>query len=157
MTSKTYYVKNGRKYVPVAEYDSEFYDSFPYGASLVIIEQGYSHRIFKIDPADAPMIAAGYHARQSMIDAIYNASQARPAASDIITEDQHKAWEQCKEAFGTEFFYLQYPSIHEIVDAGLTAMSEEAEKMLEHPAVKDAYESFMTVWKLVKDQQKETG
>ena len=33
---KVYYIKEGRKYVPVAEYDNELLDSFPKGNHLVM-------------------------------------------------------------------------------------------------------------------------
>jgi hypothetical protein len=56
---KIYYEKIGRKYMPVAEYDNEFLDSFPKGNHLVMSYPGGSSRRFNIAPAYAPMIAAG--------------------------------------------------------------------------------------------------
>lgn len=47
---KIYYEKQGRRYVPVYEYDSEFLDSFPKGNHLVMVYPGGSSRRYNIDP-----------------------------------------------------------------------------------------------------------
>ena len=56
---KIYYEKRGRRYVPIAEYDSTYLDSFTKGAHLVMCYPGGTSRRFNINPAYAPMIAAG--------------------------------------------------------------------------------------------------
>ena len=33
---KVYYIKEGRRYVPVAEYDQDLMDSFPKGTHIVV-------------------------------------------------------------------------------------------------------------------------
>jgi len=38
-------------------------------------------------------------------------------------------------------------------EAGVKAMQEEADKLMSHPAVRDAYEQFQTVCNLVKQKQ----
>ena len=78
------------------------------------------------------------------------ASEARPKKGPL-TEAQQKAWQVMKEAYGDDIFYLTYPSHVEIVEAGIKAMQEEANKMLEHPSVRDAYNQFMMVYQLVKE------
>ena len=54
-----FYVKKGRRYIPHSSYSSEFCDSFPKGTHLVQTYPGGSSRRYNIDPAYAPMIAAG--------------------------------------------------------------------------------------------------
>lgn len=154
MTKKIYYEKIGRRYVPVAEYDSDFLDSFPKGNHIVMSYPGGRSTRYNIDPALAPMIAAGRFAEDKMLDAMRQASEGRPKVRPF-TEKQIKAWRQLQKAMGDEMFYLQYPSNMDIVEAGINAMQEEANKMLEHPSVRDAYNQFMFVYKLIKDESNE--
>ena len=154
MTKKVYYTKVGRRYVPVAEYDSDFLDSFPKGTHIVMSYPGGRSTRYNIDPALAPMIAAGRFAENKMLDAMRKASEARPKQRPY-TEKQIKAWKKLQEAMGEEMFYLQYPSNMDIVEAGIDAMQEEANKMLEHPSVRDAYNQFMMVYQLVKEESNE--
>jgi hypothetical protein len=149
---KIYYEKVGRKYVPIAEYDNEYLDSFPKGAHLVMCYPGGSSRKFNINPDLAPMIAAGRYAENAISAALVKASEARPKQVPL-TEEQQKAWKHMKEAFGTDMFYIQYPSAHDAIDAGLKAMQDEANKLLENPAVKKAYDHFMLMCELVKTHE----
>ena len=154
MAKKIYYTKVGRRYVPVAEYDSDFLDSFPKGTHIVMSYPGGRSTRYNIDPALAPMIAAGRFAEDKILDAMRQASEGRPKVRPF-TEKQIKAWKELQKAMGDEMFYLQYPSNMDIVEAGIKAMQEEANKMLEHPSVRDAYNQFMFVYKLVKDETNE--
>lgn len=148
-----FYKKKGRRYVPVSEYDSDFLDAFPEGAHLVMTTPGSKSTHYRIDPALAPMIAAGCFAENKMLDAMRQASEGRPKQRPF-TEKQVKAWKQLQKAMGDEMFYLQYPSNMDIVEAGIKAMQEEAYKMLEHPSVRDAYNQFLMVYQLVKEEEK---
>ena len=152
----TFYIKKGRRYVPVSEYDSDLMDAYPYGTHLVVVKPGSTSRKYTIDPAFAPMIAAGEFARDRMCTALHEASQARPK-SPIATEEQQKAWKQLQTAFGAQLFFLEYPSMNEVAEAGIKAMQEEAEKMLENPAVRKAYERFLMVYELAKDHTNEVA
>lgn len=152
MTKKIYYEKKGRRYVPVAEYDNELLDSFPKGDHLVSVYPGGSSRRFRINPAYAPMIAAGRVAEDAICTAMHKESEARPKEHPI-TDRQRKAWEEMKCAFGDEFFSLQYPSIRDLSEAGVRAMQVEAEKLLKHESVKRAYEQFLLVCELTKEKE----
>lgn len=149
---KIYYQKVGRRYVPVSEYDSDFLDAFPEGAHLVMTTPGSKSTHYRIDPALAPMIAAGRFAENKMLDAMRQASEGRPKQRPF-TEKQVKAWKQLQKAMGDEMFYLQYPSNMDIVEAGIKAMQEEASKLLKNPAVKKAYEHFLLVCELTKEHK----
>lgn len=147
---KVFYEKVGRKYVPVAEYDSIYLDSFPKGNHLVMCYPGGQSRRFNIDPALAPMIAAGRIAEEAVCKAISKAAELRPPQTPI-TAKQKKAWEALSAAFGDELCTLQGLSIRDCSEAGVNAMIAEAEKLLEHPAARKAYDNFMLVCELVKE------
>lgn len=150
MTKKIYYEKVGRRYVPVAEYDSTLLDSFPKGSHLVMCYPGGSSRRFNIDPNYAAMIAAGRVAEDAISSAVVKASEMRPHNTPI-TEKQKKAWENLSKAFGSDRYYIEIPSAREIAEAGVKAMSLEAEKLLQNETVKKAYDHFILVCQLTKD------
>ena len=151
MTEKQiFYKKEGRRYVPVYEYDQVLLDAFPKGTHLVDVYPGGSSRRFNIDPAYAPMIAAGRVAEDAISKAIVKASEMRPH-NRPITEKQRKAWEAMAKAFGDDRYYVEIPSAREIAEAGVKAQMEEAEKLLENPIVRKAYEKFLFVAALTKE------
>jgi hypothetical protein len=149
---KIYYVKEGRRYKPVAEYDNDLMDSFHKGSHLVMVYPGGTSRRFNIDPAMAPMIAAGRVAEDAMCTAMMKASELKPQHTPL-TEGQRRAWRKLAKEFGTELCTLQGSSTRDIVEAGVQAMQAEADKLMQHPAVRDAYEKFQLVCKLTKEQQ----
>ena len=154
MTKKIYYEKIGRRYVPVAEYNEEWMDSFKKGAHLVMSHPGGSSRRFNIDPNYAAMIAAGRVAEDAISKAVVKASEMRPHQTPI-TEEQRLAWKNLAEAFGNDRYYIEIPSAREVAEAGVKAMEEEAMKLMLHPAVKKAYENFQIVAKLVSESERE--
>jgi hypothetical protein len=149
---KVYYVKEGRRYKPVAEYDNDLLDSFPKGNHLVMCYPGGTSRRFNVDPALAPMIAAGRVAEDAMCRAMMDASELKPQRTPL-TEGQRKAWRKLAKEFGDELCTLHGSSTRDIVEAGVKAMQTEADKLMQHPAVRDAYEQFQLICKLTKEQQ----
>ena len=154
MTKKVFYEKVGRRYKPVAEYNNEYLDSFPKGSHLVLVKPGVSSRRFNIDPAFAPMIAAGSYAEDAMSKAVQQASEMRPHQKPI-NEEQRTAWENLARAFDSDRYYVEIPSAREIAEAGVVAMQVEADKLMKNAAVKQAYEHFMFVAKLAYDENKD--
>jgi hypothetical protein len=152
MTKKIYYEKVGRRYVPVAEYDNNYMDSFPKGNHLVMCYPGGSSRRFNIDPNYAAMIAAGRVAEDAISKAVVKASEMRPHNTPI-TEKQRKAWEALAKAFGSDRYYIEIPSAREIAEEGVKAMMTEADKLMEHESVRKAYEHFVLMCQLTKEQQ----
>ena len=148
---KIYYEKVGRKYVPVAEYDNELLDSFPKGNHLVMCYPGGTSRRFNIDPNYAAMIAAGRVAEDAICKALNKASEMKPQRNPI-TEGQLKAWKKLAKEFGDELCPLSLASARDLAEAGINAMTEEAEKLLSVPSVRLAYEQFLFLCKLTKDQ-----
>ena len=147
---KIYYEKIGRKYVPVSEYNSEYFDSFSKGNHLVMCYPGGQSRRYNIDPNYAAMIAAGRVAADEITRAIHRASELKPQSTPI-TEGQRKAWNKLAKEFGTERFTVSHPSSHDIAQAGVKAMIAEADQLMTNPAVKKAYDHFLLVAALTKD------
>jgi len=152
MTKKIYYEKQGRKYVPVAEYDSDFLDGFPKGNHLVMCYPGGQSRRFHIDPNYAAMIAAGRVAEDAMCSAIVKADEVRPTRK-ALTPEEHAAWMNLIEVWGDEARSLRRPAVRDIAEEGVKAMIAEADKLMTHPAVKKAWDQFQLVCKLVSENE----
>ena len=152
MSETIFYVKKGRRYVPHSTYSSEFCDSFPKGTHLVQSYPGGSSRRYNIDPAYAPMIAAGRVAEDAISRKIMEASDLRPKRAPL-TEGQKAAWDNLVKEFGEEARTLEWPSAREACEEAVKAMQVEAMKLLEHPAARKAYENFLLVCELTKDHR----
>jgi len=147
-----YYRKEGRRYIPIKEYDDNCMNALPYGDHLVMKYKNGETRVHNIDPALAPMIAAGRHGRDAMTAAIHSASTLRPRTSPL-TEEQRVAWARLEEALGDDKFLLHGPSAYDVADVAVKAMIAEVDKYMSVPAVKNAYEHFMMVYKLTKENE----
>ena len=147
---KIYYEKKGRRYVPVSEYDNDFLDSFTKGNHLVMSYPGGTSRRYNIDPALAPMIAAGRVAEEAICESMRKASEMKPQRTPI-TPGQKKAWEKLAKELGDELCPLTYGSTRDHAEAGIRAMQEEADKLMKHEGVRKAYEHFLLMCKLTKD------
>lgn len=150
---KVYYEKVGRRYHPVAEYDNDLLDSFPRGNHLVMCYPGGSSRRFNVEPNYAAMIAAGRVAEDALSEAIRKASELRPQKNPI-TPGQKKAWEKLAKEFGDELATLQINSARDIAEAGVKAMQAEADKLMQHASVRQAYDQFLLVCKLTQSDLK---
>ena len=152
--SDTFYVKEGRRYKPVSYYDSKVMDAFGVGTHIVMVYPGGSSRRYKIDPNHAAMIAAGRVAEDAISQAIVKASEMR-AHRKPITEEQAQAWRALSEAFGDERYAVEIPSAREIAEAGVKAMQEEAERLMTNPMVRKAYERFLFIAELTRENHNE--
>lgn len=152
MTKKIYYEKIGRKYVPVAEYDSDYLDRFPKGNHLVMCYPGGTSRVFRIDPDYASLLAASRVATDKMSSAIVEASKMRPQKA-LLTEGQRKAWKKLAKEFGDELATLQIACARDIAEAGIKALHEEAKTLQSNEAVKKAWDHLMLIVELTKEHQ----
>ena len=154
MKKTIFFKKVGRKYEPVYEYDQELLDSFSKGTHLVDVYPGGSSRRYNIDPAYAPMIAAGRVAEDAISKTIMEASALRvPERQKPLTPEQKAAWEALAKAMGQERYALEWCSYREAAEAGVKAMQEEADKLLSNPSVRKAYERFLLVCELTKEHK----
>ena len=147
---KIYYEKRGRRYVPVAEYDNDFLDSFTKGNHLVMSYPGGTSRRFNIDPNYAVMIAAGRVAEDAICDALRKASEMKPQRTPI-TLGQQKAWKKLAKEFGDELCPLMHASARDVAEAGIKAQMAEADRLMKHDSVRKAYDHFMLMCELTKD------
>jgi hypothetical protein len=146
-----FYKKQGRRYIPVSEYDSEYLDSFSKGTHIVMCYPGGQSRRYNIDPNYAAMIAAGRVAEDEICKAISTASEMRPRKTPI-TEGQRKAWKKLAKEFGDELATLNISSSRDIAEAGVRAMQLEADKMMSNEGVRKAYDHFILMCQLTKQQ-----
>jgi hypothetical protein len=153
MDPVVFYIKKGRRYEAVREYDPQVMDAFPYGDHLVSVYQNGSRRRYSIDAALAPMIAAGRYAEDAISRAILEASQMQPSKK-ALTPEQIAAWDSLKKAYADEMFFIQWPSAQAAAQAGIDAMIKEADRIMTNPAVKEAYQHFMTLARLAAEQDR---
>lgn len=151
---RIFYEKIGRKYVPVAEYDSDLFATFTKGSHLVVCVPGSKITKFNIDPAIAPMLAAGEMIEAAMTKAIYKAAEIR-SSKDLLTPGQADAWKKLSEEFGEGLCSLEYNSASDVAKAGIQELAKEAKKLLINPAIHDAYERFIFLCKLSRSYDKE--
>jgi hypothetical protein len=150
---KIYYEKKGRRYVPVSEYDNEYLDSFPKGNHLVMCYPGGASRRFRIEPALAPMIAAGRYAEDAICRRIQQETELRPVNREVDEETQRK-WKKFIATIPEDFrFMFTHGSARDAAEAGVKAMQEEADKLMQHESVRKAYDHFMLMCELVKDHE----
>jgi hypothetical protein len=148
---KIYYEKKGRRYVPVAEYDNDLLDSFPKGTHLVMCYPGGSSRRFNIDPNYAAMIAAGRVAEDAICRRIQQETELRPANREIDEETQRK-WKKFIATIPEDFRYMfTHGCARDAAEAGVKAMQEEADDLMQHESVRKAYDHFILMCQLVKE------
>lgn len=149
MVKKVYYEKVGSRYVPVREYDDDLMDSFEHGNHLVMCYPGGASRRYKIDANYAALIAAGRIAEDAISRALMEATeirrQQRHEKSTPLTPEQKAAWENLVAAFGDDAKQLEWPSVRECAEKAVQAMQVEADKLMQHEAVKLAYNHFQMV------------
>ena len=149
---KIYYEKIGRRYVPVYEYDQTLMDAFPKGTHLIQCYPGGRSTRYNVDPNYAAMIAAGRVAEDKISEAIRTASDLR-TKSKPLTLGQKAAWENLVKEFGEEARMLEWPSAREACEQAVKAMQDEADKLMTNPTVKKAYDKFIMLCELTKEQK----
>ena len=149
---KIYYEKIGRRYVPVYEYDQTLMDAFPKGTHLIQCHPGGRSTRYNIEPNYAAMIAAGRVAEDKISEAIRTASDLR-TKSKPLTPGQKAAWDNLVKEFGEEARMLEWPSARETCEQAVKAMQDEADKLMTNPTVKKAYDKFIMLCELTKEQK----
>jgi hypothetical protein len=74
-----------------------------------------------------------------------------PERHQPLTPEQLAAWKHLASTFGQEKYALEWCSYREAAEAGIKAMMEEADVLMSNPSVKNAYEHFMLVCELTKE------
>jgi len=150
---ETFYRKVGRRYKPVYEYDQTLMDALPKGAHLVCVYPGGQSTRYQVDIEYAPLIAAGRVAEDAICEAITKAQELKPQKQPI-TERQRELWRELAASFNRDDYPLIRPAARDGAEAAVKALISEAEKLMTNPAVKKAYEHFLLVCELTKEEQK---
>ncbi len=136
--SETIYIKVGRRYKPIYEYDQKVCDSFPLGAHLVVCEPGHQITRFRVAPDFAPVLAAIAKGRDAMVSAIQNATEPRYARNTPLSQQELEAFEAWKKATGQETLRLERASAVEVFEAFEKALIEatkrESERSEDEPS-----------------------
>lgn len=148
---RIFYEKVGRRYKPVYEYDQALMDAFPKGTHVIMCYPGGQSTRYNIDPDYAAMIAAGRVAEDAISRALMRASDLRPKRAPL-TEEQREAWARLVEVMGPEAKCLEWPSAREACEEAVKAMQAEADKLLANPSVRRAYERFLFVAALSREE-----
>lgn len=114
--TETFFVKRGRRYIPVHYYDSELCDSLSEGYHLVHVYKGGRYTKFNINPNHAAVLSTVRSVRSSLENAVVEASAKRPFNTKISDQEQ-KAWEVFKKSTKSTLFTLALPSARDIIDA----------------------------------------
>ena len=153
---KVFYEKVGRRYKPVYEYDQTLMDALPKGTHIVMCYPGGQSTRYNIDPNYAAMIAAGRVAEDAISKKMMEASELRLQRKERerqLTEEERAAWNNLIAVFGDSARQLEWPSIREVAESGVRAMQEEADKLMQNPTVRKAYERFLMVAELAKEHK----
>jgi hypothetical protein len=153
---KIFYEKVGRKYVPVYEYDQTLMDAFPKGTHIVMCYPGGQSTRYNVNPNYAAMIAAGRLAEDEISKKMMEASEIRLQRKDRdkqLTPSQRAAWDNLVQEFGDSAKQLEWASVREISEAGVTAMQAEAAKLMQNEGVRKAYDHFQLMCELAKQQE----
>lgn len=159
---KIFYEKVGRRYKPVYEYDQTLMDAFPKGSHLVICYPGGQSTRYNVNPNYAAMIAAGRVAEDAISTALVEATQIRRKQRETkdgttpLTPEQKAAWEHLVEVFGPDAKQLEWPSARECAEKATKAMIEEADQLMQHEGVRQAYEQFQLMCELARKHDVET-
>lgn len=145
----TFYVKRGRRYYPVSQWDPELDRAMPLGDHLVSVRENSETRRHCIEPALAPMIAAGLVAEEAMSRAVYNAMELRPQSPGFTAQQQKLIKELTHSMNGADMRWLR-GSAQDAARAGVEAMIEEAQRIMQSPAARRAYEDFLLVAALAR-------
>lgn len=147
----TFYKKEGRRYVPVYEYDSELMDAFPRGSHVVICYPGGKSIRYNIDVNYAAMIAAGRLAEDTISSEIVKAGELRPH-NKAISQKSRDLYDRFIDSLDDdERFYIERASAREMAERAVNVMQEEANKLMQHEGVKQAYEHFQLMCNLCKE------
>lgn len=150
-SDETFYKKVGRRYVPVSRYSREVENAYDIGCHLIINEKYSRLTLCRINPAFAPLIAAASFARNTIATKIRQASEAHFNGDlpDEIVEEWKKFCEKHKDMT----HLITYPAAFDILEAGIEQLVLEADKLLQNPTVKEAYEQFITIAELAREKE----
>jgi hypothetical protein len=115
MIQETFYRKVGRRYRPVAYYDSELLNSLPPGVHLLCIKPGEQSLVHNVQPDHAAVLGALRLHRDAILATLREkcgATSTRP-----LTKIELAGLEAYKKAAGQDSLLLERPSALAMVEA----------------------------------------
>jgi oxalate decarboxylase/phosphoglucose isomerase-like protein (cupin superfamily) len=124
----TLYVKRGRRYHPISEYDPEAMDALPIGAHMVIVEPGVKQLHYHVDPDRAGLLAALQEHEAELIQAITQASEKKVATWGTSSRER-RAVNAYRGIMGdAHMMVISRPAAATILDGLKKALMQEAQK-----------------------------
>jgi hypothetical protein len=124
----TLYIKRGRRYHPISEYDPEAMDALPIGAHMVIVEPGVKQLHYHVDPDRAGLLAALQEHEAELIQAITQASEKKVATWGTSSRERRavKAYRDIMQ--DTHMLVISRPAAASILDGLKNALMQEGIK-----------------------------
>ena len=142
---ETYYVKRGRRYVPVKYRDiSLVADSFPEGYHLIRVKGNSRQTRQSVDPDRAGLVAAMMECQDLMVEDLVRASEARPDRNVHITEQLREDWQAMIDRHGDQLRWLSYTDAWSIADHAIQGVAQRvAGSAWQRAAVQSAWQQFV--------------
>jgi hypothetical protein len=141
---ETYYVKRGRKYQPVSQYESGLLESLSSGTYLVNVKLGCRSVRHTVDSKlDLALLATAHSLRDHLSTKLMTAQEAQP--SRPLSPRAQELWRQLQEESGDQRFMIQYPSAAQVVDEFMLELTEQTQKKLAVAAVRESWQEFCTL------------
>ena len=127
---RTFYVKEGRRYRAVSEYDSDLMSALPQGCHLIHVHPGGTSTLCRVDPQQAPVLAALHELEEDLrarlsealkpqLGTTYQRRPISPRASQL--------WAELQKEIGDES-PAHHQSIYGTVQAALEGVKQRALK-----------------------------
>jgi hypothetical protein len=126
-------------------------DAMPKGTHMIMVYPGGQSTRYNVDPNYAAMIAAGRVAEDAICNAIHKASELKTTRI-AMTQAEIDAWENLVDVWGDNVRTLNGTSVRDMAEAGVKAMQVEADKLMQHASVRQAYDQFLLVCKLASNK-----
>lgn len=123
----TYYIKKGRKYVPIAE--DRTWDTIPLGYHVVSVKPGSTYWKYRISPDLATFEAASQIAKEAMIERMMKVNEMKISPKhypEYMRPKVEKAFQAWKKIIGVDLpLTFEGVSMSDIIEAGISAVREE--------------------------------
>ena len=137
MTEEIFYIKKGRKYVPISVYSSNLMSGLPIGSHLVTVKENMTSYRRCVEPATAEVLAAAHLMRQVMLQAMTIKAEIQPPHVKF-TPKQKAAWEAFAATMKNQHSICTFESISTVIEAGMQVLEAAAtEKRLVDLSAKD--------------------
>lgn len=123
----TYYIKKGRKYVPIAE--DRTWDTIPLGHHVVSVRPGLTSWKFRISPELAGVESAFKIAKEAMLERMSKVNEMKISPKhypEYLRPKVEKAFQAWKQIMGVDIpLSFEGISMNDIIEAGIEALKEE--------------------------------